>query len=132
MVLQSAQDESTEMKTIFMGTPDFAAPVLQALIDEGYDITAVYTRPDAPAGRGRSMAASPVKQLAERHGLTVIQPRSLKKPEAQAELRALEPDLIVVAAYGLILPQVVLDIPRFGCVNVHASLLPRHRGAAPQ
>jgi methionyl-tRNA formyltransferase len=119
------------MKIIFMGTPEFAAPVLQGLIDEGYDVAAVYTRPDAPAGRGRSLAASPVKQLAERHGLTVVQPRSLKKPEAQDELRKFAPDVIVVAAYGLILPQAVLDIPRLGCVNVHASLLPKHRGAAP-
>ena len=119
------------MKIVFMGTPDFAAPVLRGLIDEGYDIAAVYTRPDAPAGRGRSLASSPVKLLAERHGLAVVQPGSLKKAEAQEELRRFAPDIIVVAAYGLILPQAVLDIPRLGCVNVHASLLPRHRGAAP-
>ena len=114
-----------------MGTPEFAVPVLQDLIDDSFDVVAVYTRPDAPAGRGRAMAASPVKRLADRHGLTVLQPRSLKKPEAQDELRRLAPDAIVVAAYGLILPQSVLDIPRLGCVNVHASLLPKHRGAAP-
>ncbi len=119
------------MKIVFMGTPEFAAPVLRGLIDEGYDVAAVYTRPDAPAGRGRALATSPVKQLAERHGLTVVQPRSLKKPETQDELRKFAPDAIVVAAYGLILPQAVLDIPRLGCVNVHASLLPKHRGAAP-
>ena len=118
-------------KIIFMGTPEFSMPILTGLIDEGYDIAAVYTRPDAPSGRGRVLAASPVKQLAEKHGLTVVQPRSLKKPEAQDELRRFDPDIIVVAAYGLILPQAVLDIPRFGCVNVHASLLPKHRGAAP-
>jgi methionyl-tRNA formyltransferase len=119
------------MKIVFMGTPEFAAPVLRGLIDEGYDVAAVYTRPDAPAGRGRALAASPVKRLAESHGLTVVQPRSLKKAEAQDELRKFAPDVIVVAAYGLILPQAVLDIPRLGCVNVHASLLPKHRGAAP-
>ena len=119
------------MKIVFMGTPDFAVPMLQGLIDEGYDIAAVYTRPDAPSGRGRALAASPVKLLAGRHGLTVVQPRSLKKLEAQEELARFAPDAIVVAAYGLILPQAVLDIPRLGCVNVHASLLPRHRGAAP-
>lgn len=114
-----------------MGTPGFAAPSLQGLIDEGFHIAAVYTRPDAPSGRGRALAASPVKVLAERHGLTVVQPKSLKKPEAQEELRRFAPDAIVVAAYGLILPQAVLDIPRLGCINVHASLLPKHRGAAP-
>ncbi|PPD57874.1 methionyl-tRNA formyltransferase [Dehalogenimonas etheniformans] len=118
-------------RTVFMGTPEFAAPILSGLIDERYEIAAVYTRPDAPAGRGRALAASPVKQLAERHGLTVVQPRSLKKPEAQEELRQFAPDVIVVAAYGLILPLAVLDIPRLACVNVHASLLPKHRGAAP-
>ncbi len=119
------------MKIVFLGTPEFAAPSLQGLIDEGYAIAAVYTRPDAPSGRGRSLAASPVKLLAERHDLTVVQPRSLRKLEAQEELARFAPDIIVVAAYGLILPQAVLDIPRYGCVNVHASLLPKHRGAAP-
>jgi methionyl-tRNA formyltransferase len=119
------------MKIVFLGTPEFAAPSLQGLIDEGYEIAAVYTRPDAPGGRGRALAASPVKLLAARYGLPVVQPRSLRKAEAQEELRRLTPDVIVVAAYGLILPQAALDIPRLGCVNVHASLLPRHRGAAP-
>jgi methionyl-tRNA formyltransferase len=104
---------------------------LAGLIDEGYHVAAVYTRPDAPAGRGRSLAVSPVKQLADKLGLSVVQPRSLKKPEAQEELRKFAPDVIVVAAYGLILPQAVLDIPRLGSINVHASLLPKHRGAAP-
>ncbi|MEN8614911.1 methionyl-tRNA formyltransferase [Dehalogenimonas sp. THU2] len=119
------------MKIVFMGTPEFAVPVLEALAGEGYKVAAVYTRRDAPSGRGKTLTASPVKQMAEQHGLTVIQPGTLRKPEAQAELRELEPDVIVVAAYGLILPQAVLDIPRLGCLNVHASLLPRHRGAAP-
>ena len=119
------------MKIVFMGTPEFASTILTGLIDESYDIAAVYTRPDAPAGRGQSLAASPVKQLAEKYGIPVIQPRSLKKPEAQDKLRRFAPDAVIVAAYGLILPQAVLDIPRFGCANVHASLLPKHRGAAP-
>jgi methionyl-tRNA formyltransferase len=119
------------MNIVFMGTPGFAVPSLQALIDEGFNIAAVYTRPDAPSGRGRTLAASRVKVLAERHGLTVVQPRSLRKQEAIEVLASLSPDIIVVAAYGLILPQAVLDIPRMGCVNVHASLLPEHRGAAP-
>ena len=114
-----------------MGTPEFAVPVLRCLIQEGYEIAAVYTRPDAPAGRGRVVAASPVKQLAQHHALNVLQPKSLKKGEAQEELRQLAPEAIIVAAYGLILPQAVLDIPALGCLNVHASLLPRHRGAAP-
>jgi len=119
------------MKIVFMGTPEFAAPVLRGLIDEGYDIAAVYTRPDAPAGRGRGLSVSPVKALAMQHGLPVVQPRSLRKIEVQEELGRLAPDVIVVAAYGLILPRAVLDVPRLGCINVHASLLPRHRGAAP-
>ncbi|AKG54414.1 methionyl-tRNA formyltransferase [Dehalogenimonas sp. WBC-2] len=119
------------MKIVFMGTPEFAVPVLRCLIQEGYEIAAVYTRPDAPSGRGRLVAASPVKQLAQQHALNVIQPKSLRKVEVQQEIRQLAPEAIIVAAYGLILPQVVLDIPVLGCLNVHASLLPRHRGAAP-
>ncbi len=118
-------------RTIFMGTPEFAVPSLAALIDAGYDLIGVYTRPDQPAGRGQKLAESPVKGLARSHGLPVYQPGTLRAAAAQAELAALAPDLIVVAAYGLILPQPVLDLPRFGCVNVHGSLLPRHRGAAP-
>lgn len=119
------------MKLVFMGTPEFAVPTLRGLIGAGYDVSAVYTRPDAPAGRGRSIAASPVKIAAEGCGLKIVQPRSLKKPEVAEELRSLAPDAIIVAAYGLILPRSVLQIPMFGCINVHASLLPRHRGAAP-
>jgi methionyl-tRNA formyltransferase len=119
------------MKTVFAGTPEFAVPALQALIDSRYSVAAVYTQPDRPAGRGRRPAASPVKQLAERRGIEVRQPRTLKDEAAQAGLRALQPDLMVVVAYGLILPQAVLDTPRLGCVNLHASLLPRWRGAAP-
>ena len=119
------------MKTVFAGTPEFAVPALQALIDSRHSVDAVYTQPDRPAGRGRRPAASPVKQLAERHGIEVRQPQTLKDEAARAALRALQPDLMVVVAYGLILPQAVLDTPRLGCVNLHASLLPRWRGAAP-
>ena len=119
------------MKTVFAGTPEFAVPALQALIDSRHSVDAVYTQPDRPAGRGRRPAASPVKQLAERHGIEVRQPQTLKDEAARAGLRALQPDLMVVVAYGLILPQAVLDTPRLGCVNLHASLLPRWRGAAP-
>lgn len=120
------------MKIIFAGTPDFAASHLAALLDQGeHTVVAVYTQPDRPAGRGKKLKPGPVKQLAEQHGLPVMQPLSLKKPEAQQQLQALEADLMVVVAYGLILPQVVLDTPRLGCINVHASLLPRWRGAAP-
>lgn len=119
------------MKIVFAGTPDFAVPALQALLDSRHNVVAVYTQPDRPAGRGRRPAASPVKQLAMQHGIAVCQPGTLKTPEAQAELRSFQPDLMVVVAYGLILPEAVLATPGLGCVNVHASLLPRWRGAAP-
>ena len=120
------------MKIIFAGTPDFAASHLAALLDQGkHTVVAVYTQPDRPAGRGKKLKPGPVKLLAEQHGLPVMQPVSLKPPEAQQQLQAFEADLMVVVAYGLILPQVVLDTPRLGCINVHASLLPRWRGAAP-
>lgn len=116
---------------VFMGTPDFAVPSLAALLRDGYQVVGVVTQPDRPAGRGRQLAPSPVKRFAEEHGLTVLQPTTLRQPEPVAELQALAPDLIVVAAYGLILPQAVLDVPPHGCLNVHGSLLPRYRGAAP-
>jgi len=120
------------MRIIFAGTPEFAAQHLQALLDAGRDeIVAVYTQPDRPAGRGQKLMPSPVKQLALQHGLPVYQPQTLRDPAAQAELAALQPELMVVVAYGLILPQAVLDTPRLGCINSHASLLPRWRGAAP-
>lgn len=119
------------MRIVFAGTPEFAAQHLQALLDAGCQIVAVYTQPDRPAGRGQKLAPSPVKQLALQHGIAVYQPQTLRDPAAQAELAALQPDLMVVVAYGLILPQVVLDTPRLGCINSHASLLPRWRGAAP-
>lgn len=119
------------MRIVFAGTPEFAAQHLQALLDAKRDIVAVYTQPDRPAGRGQKLMPSPVKQLAQNHGIPVFQPQTLRAPEAQAELAALHADLMVVVAYGLILPQAVLDLPRLGCINSHASLLPRWRGAAP-
>lgn len=119
------------LKVVFAGTPDFACPSLQALIDEKIKILAVYTQPDRRAGRGRKLTPSPVKQLAEQNNIPVFQPDSLKDVAEHDMLKALDADLMVVAAYGLILPQAVLDIPRYGCINVHASLLPRWRGAAP-
>jgi methionyl-tRNA formyltransferase len=119
------------MKVIFAGTPDFAVPALQMLIESGHDICAVYTQPDRPSGRGRKCLPSPIKQLALDAGLTVLQPETLKQPEEQQRMAALEPDVLVVVAYGLILPQAILDIPRSGCINIHGSLLPRWRGAAP-
>ncbi len=118
-------------RIVFMGTPEFAVPSLAALLAAGYEVAGVLTRADQPAGRGQQVEMSPVKRLALQYGLTIQQPRTLRSAEAQAELAALAPDVMVVAAYGLILPQAVLNLPRFGCVNVHGSLLPRHRGAAP-
>jgi methionyl-tRNA formyltransferase len=119
------------LRVIFAGTPDFAASHLQSLINSECQLLAVYTQPDRPAGRGRKLQASPVKQLAEQAGLTVYQPASLKDEAVQLQLAGLGADVMVVVAYGLILPQAVLDAPRLGCLNVHASLLPRWRGAAP-
>lgn len=119
------------MKLIFAGTPEFAVPTLQTLLDSQHEVVAAYTQPDRPAGRGRSVRASPIKILAEQQGVPVIQPQTLKDELAAAELKGLHADLMVVVAYGLILPVNILEIPRFGCLNVHASLLPRWRGAAP-
>lgn len=119
------------MKIVFAGTPDFAVPTLQALLDSPHQVCAVYTQPDRPAGRGRKLAASPVKELAASANIPVYQPENFKQADDVAQLAALNADLIVVIAYGLILPQTVLDIPRLGCINVHGSLLPRWRGAAP-
>lgn len=118
------------LKLLFAGTPEFAVPMLRAAL-EGGEVRAVLTQPDRPAGRGRQPQASPVKQLALAHALPVLQPATLRDPATQAQLREFEPDLMIVVAYGLILPQAVLDMPRFGVWNVHASLLPRWRGAAP-
>ncbi|WP_183960696.1 methionyl-tRNA formyltransferase [Chiayiivirga flava] len=119
------------MRLVFAGTPEFAVPTLRAALASGHDVVAVYTQPDRPAGRGRQLAPSPVKQLALAHGIDVRQPETLRDTDAQAALQALAPDLMIVVAYGLLLPQAVLDIPKFGAWNVHASLLPRWRGAAP-
>lgn len=118
-------------RIVFAGTPEFAVPSLTALVDGGHTVVAVYTQPDRPSGRGRKLAASPVKQAAVARGLPVMQPETLRDGSAQEALRALQADLMVVVAYGLLLPAPVLAAPRLGCVNVHASLLPRWRGAAP-
>lgn len=119
------------MRIVFAGTPDFAATALKALLEAGYNLVGVYSQPDRPAGRGRKLMPSPVKQVALDAGIPVFQPVSLKPEDAQQELAALKPDVMIVAAYGLILPKAVLDIPTHGCLNIHASLLPRWRGAAP-
>lgn len=120
-----------DLRTVFMGTPDFALQTLQGLIDAGCNMVGVYTQPDRPKGRGKQLAAPPVKELAQQYDIPVYQPLKLRQPEAVAELEALAPDLIVVVAYGQILPKRVLEIPAHGCINVHASLLPKYRGAAP-
>mgnify|MGYP001010820867 CR=1 FL=1 len=119
------------MRVVFAGTPAFAAQALAAILADGNEVVLVLTQPDRPAGRGMSLQASPVKQLALQHGLPVHQPSSLKSEEACQPIIEARPDVMVVAAYGLILPQAALDIPRLGCLNIHASLLPRWRGAAP-
>ena len=119
------------MRLVFAGTPDFAATALKSLLQTEHLILGVYTQPDRPSGRGRKLVPGPVKKLALDAGLPVYQPQSLKPPEVQEELKALDADVMIVAAYGLILPQSALDIPRHGCLNIHASLLPRWRGAAP-
>ena len=119
------------MRIVFMGTPDFAVPSLQALIDAGHDVCAVYTQPDKPQGRKQILTAPPVKTLALEHDIPVFQPNTLKNEDEQARLRELAPEVIIVVAYGKLLPKAVLDIPPHGCINVHGSLLPRWRGAAP-
>ncbi len=119
------------MNLVFAGTPEFAVPTLRALLDAGHRVLAVYTQPDRPAGRGRKLAQSPVKQLALENNLRLHQPASLKTDAEAALLRDLAPDAMIVVAYGLLLPKAILAIPKFGCINVHASLLPRWRGAAP-
>jgi len=119
------------MRVVFMGSPEFALPSLQRLLDGGHDVVGVFTQPDKPAGRGRKLTPPPVKTLAQEHGLPVFQPRSISRPDQVAQLQDLQPDIGVIAAFGQILRQPVLDVPRYGVVNVHASLLPRWRGAAP-
>lgn len=119
------------MRIVFMGTPDFAVPSLKRLIQDGHEIVGVYTQPDKPKNRGMKLTPSPVKVVALEHNLPVFQPKTLKDEAVQQELKALAPELMVVAAYGKILPQAILDIPAVGCINVHSSLLPKYRGAAP-
>jgi len=119
------------LRILFMGTPQFACPTLQMLIERGENVIAVVTQPDRPKGRGQQMQFPPVKELALSHGIPVIQPVKVRLPEAVEEIRILNPDLIIVVAFGQILPKVLLDIPSYGCINIHASLLPRYRGAAP-
>ena len=119
------------MRIVFAGTPRFAVPTLQRLIHSPAELTAVYTQPDRPAGRGRLLTPGPVKQLAQEHGLPVVQPATLKEECVQLQLADFAPDMMVVVAYGLILPEQILNMPKLGCLNVHASLLPRWRGAAP-
>ncbi|QTH70393.1 methionyl-tRNA formyltransferase [Pseudoalteromonas xiamenensis] len=122
---------TTPLRIVFAGTPDFAARHLAALIDSHHDVIAVYSQPDRPAGRGKKLKASEVKELALEHNIPVYQPENFKSDEAKAELAALNADVMVVVAYGLLLPKAVLDMPKFGCLNVHGSILPRWRGAAP-
>jgi methionyl-tRNA formyltransferase len=121
----------TAKRIVFMGTPQFACPTLQMLLDRGDNVVAVVTQPDRPKGRGQQLQQPPVKELAVRHGIPVMQPLKVRVPEAVEEIRGFAPDLIVVVAFGQILPKSLLDIPPLGCINVHASLLPRYRGAAP-
>ena len=121
----------TDWRIIFMGTPDFACPTLQTLIERGEQLVAVVTQPDRPKGRGQKLMAPPVKEIALQHGIPVYQPNKVRDPAFIEVIRDLKPDLIVVIAFGQILPKALLDIPPHGCVNVHASLLPRYRGAAP-
>ena len=119
------------MRILFMGTPDFAVPCLQSLIDAGHAICAVFTQPDKPKGRGYTLTPPPVKVLAEKYEIPVFQPKTLKTEEVVEQIKELSPEVIVVVAYGKILPKGILGIPPMGCINVHASLLPKYRGAAP-
>ena len=119
------------MRVVFMGTPDIAAVCLNQILSDGFEVVGVYTQPDRPKGRGMKMVFSPVKELAIRHGIPVFQPDTFKDESAVEQLRALQPDVVAVVAYGRILPQRVLDIPAKGCVNIHASILPQYRGSAP-
>jgi methionyl-tRNA formyltransferase len=122
---------SQSLRIVFAGTPDFAARHLAALLSSEHEVIAVYTQPDRPAGRGKKLTASPVKTIALEHDIPVYQPENFKSDEAKQELADLNADIMVVVAYGLLLPQVVLDTPKLGCINVHGSILPRWRGAAP-
>lgn len=120
-----------KFRTIFMGTPDFAVPCLDMLVKEGYPVAAVVTQPDRPKGRGQKLAYSPVKQAALNYNLSVLQPESIKTDDFYNQICALQPDIIIVIAFGQFLPKRILDLPRYGCINVHASLLPQYRGSAP-
>ncbi len=119
------------MRIVFMGTPDFAVPCLQALLDAGHEVCGVFTQPDKPKGRGYALAPPPVKELALERGIPVYQPATLRTPEAAALVASLSPEVIIVVAYGKLLPKEILQLPPHGCINVHASLLPKYRGAAP-
>lgn len=119
------------MKIVYMGTPDFAVPPLAALVENGYEVTAVITQPDKPKGRGKTLMPTPVKEEALKHEIPVYQPAKVRDPEFLETLQKLEPDMIIVAAFGQIIPKVILDTPKYGCINIHASLLPKYRGAAP-
>lgn len=121
----------SRLKIVFMGTPQFSVETLEKLIEANYDVVAVYCQPPRPSGRGHKLTASPVQQKAQQLGIPVFTPKSLRNEEAQAIFKALNPDLAIVVAYGLILPNAILEIPKFGCLNIHGSLLPRWRGAAP-
>ena len=118
------------MRVIYMGTPAFSIPPLEQLVESGYQVVGVYTQPDKPAGRGRNVVASPIRSYAEERGLRVVQPPSLRGTEAYDELASLKPDIIVIAAYGRILPKDVVQLPPWRCVNIHPSLLPRHNGVS--
>ena len=119
------------MRVVFMGTPDIAATCLKKILSDGFQVVGVYTQPDRPKGRGMKMVYSPVKEVAIAHNIPVFQPESFRDDEAYEQLKALQPDVVAVVAYGRILPQRVLDIPPKGCINIHASLLPQYRGSAP-
>jgi methionyl-tRNA formyltransferase len=123
--------EMTKMKILFMGTPEFAVPCLKALIDSAHTVCGVVTQPDKPAGRGHKLTPPPVKSLALEYGINVFQPETLRNFEFKDELERLDPDMIIVTAYGKILPEYILNYPRYGCINIHASILPKYRGAAP-
>ena len=119
------------MRVVFMGTPDFSVPTLEKIIEAGHEVVGVVTQPDKAKGRGKNVSCPPVKEKALAHGLTVYQPKKARDPEFIAQMQELAPDVMVVVAFGQILPKDLLDLPKYGCVNVHASLLPKYRGAAP-
>lgn len=119
------------MKIVYMGTPDFAVPALAALAESGYEVAGVVTQPDKPKGRSKTLVPTPVKEEALKHGIPVYQPKKVREPEFVETLKEIGPDIIIVAAFGQIIPKEILDMPEFGCINIHASLLPKYRGAAP-